>query len=391
MTDPAPSTDLIPRTQSGQIRRLTAQEIALNAGQGALNVFENQFFTPFGATWDERSLTLPNGMKFEQWSSLVALLLQHRERLPFHIADALTYGEAQYGVSYAQAVEMSGQSSRVLGQLQSIAKVAPKNRKAKLSEDHHIAVAHETDKVQQVILELAAENSWSVEATREQVTQNRSRAANLMPQASLVPPPVVTVGEVRVRMTREAFVVAGKAHLSREDLAWAVVRLDNYVRGGAAGEVWMDADIPTSAVYAGMDEGMDDGRDAGCTELVPISLVREPVKPLPVEPYQEPLTEDRTWRLTDEEAIAKLSASGRVTAYLEIAGRATNPQMAEAMRLSKRTIDGATKSLSESGRIIRTGEVDTTSTSSTPPAYWALPGRGQEVIEGEWQNAQEAA
>lgn len=385
------SNDLIPRTSSGQIRVPSKSEIAQSTGQKSLDLFEEGFYAPVGIQWDARSVTIPGNISFEDWRSRMCILLEKGQQLEYHAADFLDFGQKHFSVSYAQAVEMAGQSDRILGKLLSLAKVAPKNRKAKLSVDHHVAVAHEPERVQQVILDLAVQNSWSVQAVHEQVSQLKQHVANFRPQAVLVETPIVTVGEVRFRMTGDAWREAGILHLSPGELARQSILVTNHVRSRGTGETFMHDDIPTSAVYEGMNENENDGRDAGCTELVPISLVREPVKPLPVEPYQEPLTEDRTWRLTDEEAIAKLSASGRVTAYLEIAGRATNPQMAEAMRLSKRTIDGATKSLSESGRIIRTGEVDTTSTSSTPPAYWALPGRGQEVIEGEWQNAQGAA
>ena len=370
-------TDLSPRPESPLARRPSRQETLERRGQGSLDVFEERFFSPYGATWTARSLTLPDGMEFDSWESLVGAMLQQNERLIFHIADALDYGERRYGVSFTQAVEMAGVSERVLGRIRSLQRVPARNRSESLSADHHLAVASLDPKAQGVLLGHAIDRKLSVEAVQLAADGLRAAVADSRPQAALVPTQNVVVGDVRVRMTWQAWAEAGIKHLSRENLARGTVYADNFIRSYGTGEMHMDPDVPTEAVYGGGAPGGEP-----CTALVPVGLV----------PVGSPPLGGAAGGEAEEEAEA-LPPRVRVRAYLELAGRATNPQMAEALGIAKRTVDGATKALAEEGVIARTGEHDDTSTSPTPPPYWALAGRagegesGDDVLEGVYRDA----
>lgn len=277
-------TRLIPYREAYAVCRPSPAQIAESQGQCVLDVFDDALFGPLGVVASARSLSIPDNLPREQGLALVGGLLTVRDHCPFWLADAIKYAEEHYGIPSSQAIEIGAVSERMLGEALSIGRVAPSIRKAKLSADHHVAVSSAKPANQKAALDQAEASRMSPNATRQLSMIIMDTAAALQPQAPGVPVPIVTlgaregddgrmVGGQRIHATRDGAFAFITKYLSREDQAWLAVKLDTHVRGFGAGEVYMDPDVPTSAVYAGMPgfEGEGIGEEPEPEEDLPLA------------------------------------------------------------------------------------------------------------------------
>lgn len=122
-----------------------------------------------GVTFGERSLTLPEGLPYEQWER-IGHLLQHMERnVQFWIGDWLRYGERRYGERYSQAIQAStGYQATTLANLAYVASQIEPSRRREIAFGHHQAVASLPPAEQDDLLDQAERGHWTVRETREQ-------------------------------------------------------------------------------------------------------------------------------------------------------------------------------------------------------------------------------
>lgn len=64
------------------------------------------------------------------WESVTVSLLNFAKALPWVIGDLLNYGEASYGETYAQAIDMTGLSYHTLARYRSVAAAIPYEQRA---------------------------------------------------------------------------------------------------------------------------------------------------------------------------------------------------------------------------------------------------------------------
>ena len=320
-------------------------------GQGALNVFDDNFFMHYGVVATERSLSLPANMPQDDWLVVAAGLFALQDRLPFHLVDVLRYGEETYGISFAQAVSMTGASEVAIGKLMSLERVSPKLRTEKLSVDHHMAVASLNHAAQAATLEIAENQNASVKATQLMAETYRTATEALRPKASEVPSPLV-----RLVMDYSSLLAAVTKHLTHTEQARFAVELEKHVRTYGTGELYMDAAVPTRSIYA------DDASNA----LVPVGHVFDDEAPMPLE--------------------------DRILGFIELTGGATNPALYKQFcpRDSERTIRGIMARLVDNGVLVDTGERGET-TSPVKPVVWGLASKTQPaamdtVIEGKFRH-----
>lgn len=127
---------------------------------------------PFpGVTAATTGLTLPPGLPFKEWE----LLLQHLfanlrtaqkevDLWKWYIADAIIYGEQEYGEMYAQAIAATGLSYQSLANIVWVGREFPALRRthiSTLSFDHHSKVAALPPAAADTLLDEAEQENWS--------------------------------------------------------------------------------------------------------------------------------------------------------------------------------------------------------------------------------------
>ena len=113
------------------------------------------------------SLTFKRGMKFEHWSQAGGILGMFANANPWYIGDWLMYGEHTYGEKYAQASDLTGLDPSTLQGYQFVASRIDKiNRRKGLSFSHHREVAPLEPEQQELWLDLAEQNGWTLAQLR---------------------------------------------------------------------------------------------------------------------------------------------------------------------------------------------------------------------------------
>lgn len=116
------------------------------------------------------ALELPGGLTFEDWEAAGARLGEIGRACQWWIGDWLNFGERAYGEKYAQAMEMTGLDYATLADYAYVANnVEPSVRTEGLSWSHHKAVAKLEPGLQELRLEEAATEEWSVAEFRKQL------------------------------------------------------------------------------------------------------------------------------------------------------------------------------------------------------------------------------
>jgi hypothetical protein len=229
-------------TPTTSLTRSASQfEVAREAGQGELNVYNDNFFLPYGITRTSRSLTFPRDLPQAAWVKVVSAMLQQRDMLPFYIADALRFGEEAYGISIKDGVLMAGGSELLMRDLTSLQRVAPAQRRAALSEDHHIAVAGLEADGQDFVLKNAERYGLRVSQTQMDAAGLKQKAEHQKPN-----PDADTVKTIMQRVSLTAptiFEFAKK--LSFEEQNELSILLGNHVRMHSTGHLHMDDNAPT--------------------------------------------------------------------------------------------------------------------------------------------------
>lgn len=366
--------------------RLSPFEVARQAGQGELNVYNDNFFLPYGITRTSRSLTLPPNLPQEDWVKVVSFMLEQRDMLPFYIADALRFGEKTYGISFAAGVEMAGASEQLIGKLLSLQRVAPAQRRASLSEDHHLAVAGLAPEGQERALGNAEHYKLSVEGTRMEAAGIRKTTEQHQPNSGQVKPVMQ-----RVSLTVEAIFSFAKG-LTFEEQHRLSALLDKSVRTFGTGQLHIDGDVPTAALFENVPDDSEADTDPG----------EEP--PVIVIDLRDKFAGEGGFEMVALDGMTHTAAAGSVLgtaivpyvqpdmtleqmvlALIELSGAASNPMLYKLMPgTAEKSIRDVTKRLLASGAIKDTGRKGESS-SSTPPALYGLAA----VVEREQAEAEQ--
>lgn len=133
---------------------------------------------------------------FEVWGRLTARLIVAHKRLEFAIADAINFGRG-YGERYAAWVHDSQLAPQTLHNIALVGRqVEPSRRREDISFSHHAEVASLPPKMQDTLLDLAAENGWKREEIRDAARQ--ARAQIKAAERALLPTPTITDPDVRI-------------------------------------------------------------------------------------------------------------------------------------------------------------------------------------------------
>lgn len=116
----------------------------------------------------ETALTLPDGIDFDEWQRIGETLGRIGRAHQWWLGDWLNYGEATYGETYAQGINLTGYE---YGTLANIAWVSREVsfRNENLSWKHHYVVAPLTPAEQREWLEKAERYGWSAAELRQQI------------------------------------------------------------------------------------------------------------------------------------------------------------------------------------------------------------------------------
>jgi hypothetical protein len=178
-----------------------------------------------GCHFDEVSLTIDPGMKFEHWERLVRSLERAEQGIQWYLGDALCYGEHEYGEKYAQVLDAhkkTGIPIDTLRNYQWVAdKVKPVTRVTNLSWAVHREVAPLTEPEQRKILQKGAEEKA---AGRKYTRRNAERDADRVKRESR---PQAKDGDLILGKAARAF-----ADLYMEELARLADRMTEDVPDG---------------------------------------------------------------------------------------------------------------------------------------------------------------
>ena len=129
-----------------------------------------------GGSLTPAGLTLTVDMTFDRYEALLVFLSSVHRRSAWALGDALLWGEARFGETYAQAAELTGFSVQYLQNLTSICRRVPRQRRQPLlSMGHHDVVAKMEPADQTEWLGRAVEERWTREEMRAQVDKAQGK------------------------------------------------------------------------------------------------------------------------------------------------------------------------------------------------------------------------
>lgn len=129
----------------------------------------------------------PNGMiflgfeTFEEWNAIGQYLQRAAGSINWWLGDWMNRGEARFGETYAQAIELSGLAYQTLGNIKWVARAIPfSRRREELSWKHHCEVASLEEPEQDEWLALAAEQEWSANTLRKEIKAEKAETVKLV-------------------------------------------------------------------------------------------------------------------------------------------------------------------------------------------------------------------
>jgi N6-adenosine-specific RNA methylase IME4 len=122
------------------------------------------------------SLSLPDPMPFEVWSSVLEEFQSMERGAMWWLGDCLRYGERNYGEMYSHALETTGFAYQTLADAKWLSgEFEFSRRRENLQWSHHREVAALDPPEQDRLLEEAAASGWSKKALRAQVQKFKNR------------------------------------------------------------------------------------------------------------------------------------------------------------------------------------------------------------------------
>ncbi|MFI0374185.1 LmbU family transcriptional regulator [Actinomadura sp. 1N219] len=123
-------------------------------------------------------LSLPAELPLRSWVEIGRQIAVIADASAWWLGDWLLYGQARYPDRYQRAIDRTGLSYQTLRNYAWIARRFPVSRRRDtLSMQHHAVVAALSDDEQEIWLELAERESWSVNRLKSRVRAERSRPA----------------------------------------------------------------------------------------------------------------------------------------------------------------------------------------------------------------------
>lgn len=133
---------------------------------------------------------------FDVWGPLTARLIMAHKRLEFALADAINFGHG-YGERYAAWVHESGLPKEALHIIAYVGRqIEPLRRRKDISFSHHREVAPLPPKMQDAVLDLAAEKGWTHKEVRD--AARAARAQIKAAERALLPTPTIIDPDIRI-------------------------------------------------------------------------------------------------------------------------------------------------------------------------------------------------
>lgn len=167
-----------------------------------------------GVVYGETSLTLPDGLTYEQWESLGIALQAMFRACQWWVGDWFNYGESHFHEYSAQAVALAtGREEATVWNCASIARRFPTSRRREvLTFAHHVEVAGLPVADQEGWLDLAEAEHLTRKQLRERVTGARTRGSTRPPSPLDEREPVQLPGEIIVEWANaEELPLAGES------------------------------------------------------------------------------------------------------------------------------------------------------------------------------------
>ena len=133
-------------------------------------------------------MTIPPGKPIQEWEGIVITINQAIRRkemellaLKWYRADALNYGEREYGEKYAQAILVTGRAAQTLMNECWTAEKIPQERRRGLSFAHHAEVAALPASHADALLDMAEMDNVTAKELRALVQDHRMRESGKDP------------------------------------------------------------------------------------------------------------------------------------------------------------------------------------------------------------------
>lgn len=123
----------------------------------------------------QTGMTLPDGLSIEAWTDIGRKLMLVDKSVQWALGDWWAYGESNYGERAAAVIAANGLSFQTLANYGTVARsVETSRRREVLPWSAHVEVASVSPEIQDRILDVAVENSWSVREIRSAVREFKS-------------------------------------------------------------------------------------------------------------------------------------------------------------------------------------------------------------------------
>lgn len=116
------------------------------------------------------SYSAPTDISFDDWSADVYLLGRFQARIPFHLGDAIIFGQKAFGEEYSQALDPDelGLSMQTIYNYVWVCRAIPQERRRpELSWEHHKIVAGQVPDLQDYWLERCVQEHLSTRELRD--------------------------------------------------------------------------------------------------------------------------------------------------------------------------------------------------------------------------------
>jgi len=210
-------TTAIEQLQEAASHALAENETAV---QLLLALEELGAVTPTSLDLSALADTLPDGLEFEQYEAIGALLGRVKRSSSWWVGDFLNYGEGAYGERFAQATHATGLEEQTLLNYSYVARQVPNERRLPgVPFSVHAEVAPLAPREQKAWLKKAAEGGWSRSELRKRMKAKRAEQKPQLPGVDPEPGLIEEIARAIIRDAREHEEDASLMIVPREDIA----------------------------------------------------------------------------------------------------------------------------------------------------------------------------
>lgn len=133
-----------------------------------------------GVKLTDLALDFTTSITYEEWESVGKHLFSVGNSWQWWVGDWLNYGEAKFGETYKQAIDITGKSESSLQSVKSVSAEFEAGRRRKLSWTHHLEASYLGKENQEKLLEKAEKEGMPTSWVRKEVKLIKSGSKEII-------------------------------------------------------------------------------------------------------------------------------------------------------------------------------------------------------------------